>query len=309
MGAWEVGAWEDEMAEGGDDTDEQPNVPFVPLKEIAPSIPSREFGVYLILLVVFMVNLRTQNLTEDYEVNSGVKGMVKLRFCNKGGKGMVVIRSMEVTQKKSSLTFKALDGVIRSTGANGEKVSLSHKCTEMDKQIPDLIGVSSPILEHVIFLHQEDSSWPLQEGAILKKRFDEIFDSTRYAKALDAIRKGRLEYASKVKDIKAELSGLQAHLAAAESLSTDLEAAENTLQAIDDKNVRYTKEITECSELAKALGGKIADLEEMRDRETEHVNSLNSARGISESQKGMLEKYLDYDIDELGEMLKEPFLV
>ena len=78
MGAWEVGAWEDEMAEGGDDTDEQPNVPFVPLKEIAPSIPSREFGVYLILLVVFMVNLRTQNLTEDYEVNSGVKGMVKL---------------------------------------------------------------------------------------------------------------------------------------------------------------------------------------------------------------------------------------
>ena len=92
---------------------------------------------------------------------------------------MVVIRSMEVTQKKSMMSFKALDGVIRSTGPTGEKVTLSHKCTELDKQIPDLIGVSAPILEHVIFCHQEESSWPLQEGAVLKKRFDEIFDSTR----------------------------------------------------------------------------------------------------------------------------------
>jgi hypothetical protein len=31
----------------------------------------------------------------------------------------------------------------------------------------------------------EDASWPLQEGAVLKKRFDGIFDSTRYSKALE----------------------------------------------------------------------------------------------------------------------------
>jgi len=39
------------------------------------------------------------------------------------------------------------------------------------------------VLESVIFCHQEDSSWPLQEGAVLKKRFDDIFDSARYTKA------------------------------------------------------------------------------------------------------------------------------
>ena len=111
--------------------------------------------------------------------STSVKANIKLRFNNKAGKSMVVIRSMEVTQKKSSMTFKALDGVIRSTDENGTKVSLSHKCTELDKQLPLLIGVSSPILDHVIFCHQEESSWPLQEGAVLKKRFDEIFDSTR----------------------------------------------------------------------------------------------------------------------------------
>ena len=39
------------------------------------------------------------------------------------------------------------------------------------------------------FCHQEEANWPLQEGAKLKERFDQIFDSTRYTKALDDIKK------------------------------------------------------------------------------------------------------------------------
>ena len=119
-----------------------------------------------------------------------------------------VIRSMEVTQKKTTLSFKALDGILRTQDqSTGERVSMSHKCTELDRQIPALMGVSKAILEHVVFCHQEDSSWPLQEGAVLKKRFDEIFDSTRYVKALEAIRKTKLEYANIAKEKKVELSG------------------------------------------------------------------------------------------------------
>merc|ERR1712079_381701 len=123
---------------------------------------------------------------------SNVKACIKLRFSNRAGNSMVVIRSMEVTQKKSTLSFKAIDGVLRTHDPKtGNKVSMSHKCSELDRQIPALMGVSKAILEHVVFCHQEESSWPLQEGAVLKKRFDEIFDSTRYVKALEAIRKTR----------------------------------------------------------------------------------------------------------------------
>ena len=108
---------------------------------------------------------------------------------------MVVARSMEVTQKKTTASFKALDGTIRTVNQEtGERVTMSHKCSELDKNIPFFLGVSKPILEHVIFCHQEDSSWPLQEGAVLKKRFDDIFDSTRYAKALEAIKAERKSY-------------------------------------------------------------------------------------------------------------------
>jgi len=80
------------------------------------------------------------------------------------------------------MEFKQLDGAIKTTNDYGEEVSLSHKCSDLDKHIPELLGVSSAILENVIFCHQEDSSWPLQEGALLKKKFDDIFDSTRYSK-------------------------------------------------------------------------------------------------------------------------------
>jgi len=61
-------------------------------------------------------------------------------------------------------------------------VSITHKCTEMDRLMPELLGVPAAVLGHVVFCHQEESNWPLQEGASLKKRFDEIFESARYTK-------------------------------------------------------------------------------------------------------------------------------
>jgi len=101
---------------------------------------------------------------------SNVKASIKLRFANRAGKTMVCIRSVEVTQTKKTMSFKALDGIIRTTDENGQRVSLSHRCSELDRQVPALLGVSRPVLEHVVFCHQEDSSWPLMEGAVLKKR-------------------------------------------------------------------------------------------------------------------------------------------
>lgn len=43
------------------------------------------------------------------------------------------------------------------------------------------MGVSKAILENVIFVHQDDANWPLAEGAVLKKKFDDIFSATRWA--------------------------------------------------------------------------------------------------------------------------------
>ena len=50
------------------------------------------------------------------------------------------------------------------------------------------LGVSKPILNYVIFCHQEDSNWPLEEGKKVKDKFDEIFDSAKYKNCLNNIR-------------------------------------------------------------------------------------------------------------------------
>lgn len=62
-----------------------------------------------------------------------------------------------------------------------QKVCLSYRCADMDREVPLLMGVSKAILENVIFVHQDDANWPLAEGAVLKKKFDDIFSATRCA--------------------------------------------------------------------------------------------------------------------------------
>lgn len=76
----------------------------------------------------------------------------------------------------------------------------------MNKAVPELMGVSKAILENVIFAHQEESLWPLADGKKLKEKFDDIFASTRYTKALEAIRKQRKEYSIVIRERKAELA-------------------------------------------------------------------------------------------------------
>jgi hypothetical protein len=50
----------------------------------------------------------------------------------------------------------------------------------MDIEIPNLLGVSKAVLDNVIFCHQEDSYWPLAEASVLKKKFDEIFEASKF---------------------------------------------------------------------------------------------------------------------------------
>ena len=119
-----------------------------------------------------------------------VRGQVKLKFHDVGNENTIVTRSLEVTMKRTAkglqMSSKTLDGVIKR-GSN----TIDSRCAVIDTEMLDLIGVSKAVLTNVIFCHQEDSNWPLSEGKILKEKFDDIFGSIYYVKALDKIRKLR----------------------------------------------------------------------------------------------------------------------
>ena len=119
-----------------------------------------------------------------------VKGQIKLKFKNRVPQTMVCVRDLQVTQTRTKITFKALEGVLvmyqfAEDGTRTDKVSITHACTKMDSIMPELLGVPKSVLEHVVLCHQEESNWPLAEGAKLKERFDQIFESDRYTKALN----------------------------------------------------------------------------------------------------------------------------
>ena len=84
---------------------------------------------------------------------------------------------MQLTQKKTTATFKQLDGVIRATKPDGSKTSYTNKCGELDKTVPIMIGVSRAVLESVIFCHQEDAAGRCRRArSSTRERFDDIFD-------------------------------------------------------------------------------------------------------------------------------------
>jgi len=224
---------------------------------------------------------------------SNVKASIKLRFTNRGGNKMVVVRSMEVTQKKTTLTFKALDGVLRTTNPDtGERISMSHKCTELDRQIPTMIGVSKPILEHVVFCHQEDSSWPLSEGAVLKKRFDEIFDSTRYAKALKAILEVKKDYSSKAKELKVDLASLAAFKHTAGQFRLEMEDVAEKISESEEVAKECERKIEEQSSLISNYMAELTSISCLEDEAQEKKNELDHELGIRDNIRSMLEEDL-----------------
>jgi len=92
------------------------------------------------------------------------------------------------------------------------------KCADVDREIPELMGAGKAILEYVVFCHQEDSNWPLSDGAALKKKFDDIFAATRYTKALEVLKKHRQEQAVAAKEFRSDMAQLQIYKNQAEDV-------------------------------------------------------------------------------------------
>merc|ERR1712203_758849 len=114
----------------------------------------------------------------------------------------------EAKQLAKTITVKTLDGTITRKGKDDSISTLSMKCADINLQMFHTLGVSKPILNYVIFCHQEDSNWPLEGGSKVKEKFDEIFSSAKYKDALKKIKEVRAGYVQQEKMDKKELEYL-----------------------------------------------------------------------------------------------------
>ncbi|KAI3721937.1 hypothetical protein L2E82_32957 [Cichorium intybus] len=169
------------------------------------------------------------------------KAQTKLRLKTAAGKDVVCIRLFQLTQKASKKEYKAIESVLQTINPNtGEKVCISYRSADMSREIPALTGVSKAILENVIFVHQDETNWPLHDSSTLKKKFDYIFSATRYTKALEIIKKLHKDQSQEIK-----LS------------QKDLEK----LQLLKDAAYKFRQSITQDHEESERLGSKMQDLQ------------------------------------------------
>ncbi|XP_014216557.1 DNA repair protein RAD50 [Copidosoma floridanum] len=161
---------------------------------------------------------------EPKAMSHTVRGQVKAKILDKKGQELVVTRTMQVTrQKNGTLKLQGLDNTItRINEKTNDKIQISSRCADIDREMLVAMGVSKPILNYVIFCHQEESNWPLEDGKKLKERFDDIFDTSKYNKALDATTKLIKDLQSGVNEIKAEENGLKKLVEVVESKESKL---------------------------------------------------------------------------------------
>ena len=84
-------------------------------------------------------------------------------------------RILQATQKAKNCTLKTVDNSIDWIKDDDSVANVSGKCADINKTGFIYLGVSKAVLNYVIFCHQEDSNWPLEEGSKVSMHFSRIY--------------------------------------------------------------------------------------------------------------------------------------
>lgn len=137
-----------------------------------------------------------------------------------------------------------------------QKTSITNRCANVDAELCVILGVSKSILNYVIFCHQDELNWPFDaQGKTLKERFDEIFGSTKFNKALESIIKISKELDGEIRGLKAEKNALSIIVAEVDDKEAKLE---NYNKRLDDTK----KKIIDIDDQLQPLKQKIEEMQQ-----------------------------------------------
>ncbi|KDO42077.1 hypothetical protein CISIN_1g000957mg [Citrus sinensis] len=199
------------------------------------------------------------------------------------------------------MEYKAIESVLQTINPHtGEKVCLSYRCADMDREVPALMGVSKAILENVIFVHQDEANWPLQDPSTLKKKFDDIFSATRYTKALEVIKKLHKDQAQEIKTYKLKLENLQTLKDAAYKLRESISQDQEKTEALKNQMQELEKSIQDIDDKIHHTELTLKDLRKMQDQ----ISTMTARRSTLFEQQQKQYAALAEEIEDTDEELK-----
>ena len=234
-----------------------------------------------------------------------VLAQVKLAFRSTAGLKFVATRSLQLTVKKTTRSLKTLEGNLVCYN-NGERTTISSKVADLDEVVPRELGVSQAILDAVIFCHQDESLWPMSEPAVLKKRFDELFEAMRYTKAIDNIKvlkrkQGEILAQLKIHEEQDKANKEKGESAERQSISlqVEIEALRDQCEAISDQMQALEKEIKDKREQANSFPSIVQDLKNKQsqlDYREDDVEKLKTTlEEMHESDEWLEESLAQYE--------------
>ena len=141
----------------------------------------------------------------------------------------------------------------------------------------------------------------------MKKRFDEIFDSSRYSKALEVLAKKKKEYNGHVKDLKADVSGLSSHKHAAKGFQKEIQKYNKLMDDLDEE----MQQIKELSGHHSAEDKRLRDIFDRLDAVCGAIEAkkseLKQGQAVLQKQRQMLQEDFtkEHNVRQLKEMLRD----
>ncbi|KAJ9585795.1 hypothetical protein L9F63_002432 [Diploptera punctata] len=232
-----------------------------------------------------------QSFVHDPKLSRRIETNAKimLQFLNQRNDTVLVTRLMQLTQMPKTLKFGTKDSTLTVVKTNGERADINGRCADINVEVCTALGVSGSILNNVIFCHQEDSAWPLDESKKVKEKFDDIFDATKYNKYLETIRLKRKSILDDTKSFDKDMEYLTKIREEVNAKKQKLEDAERRMTVNTDQINSYERKLEPITERLKFIHSREVDYTklytEKEKRKTELEGIKNNQRELSSSIK------------------------
>ncbi|XP_033607955.1 DNA repair protein RAD50 [Cryptotermes secundus] len=221
-----------------------------------------EVSHYVLLVPIFSLNSTT----------------TPLQFTGLKGDSLLVTRLMQLTQKAKKLEFKTKDSTLSRMNCDGERVDISGRCIDIDMEVCTALGVSKSILNNVIFCHQEESAWPLDEGKKVKERFDDIFDATKQNKCLEQIRLKKKAITDHLKLLNNDIGHLRNIKDEVGLKRKQLAEANNRMNVNRDQINKYNGKLEPIAERLNTINAREADITKLYTAKEKKKTELEGVR-------------------------------
>lgn len=254
------------------------------------------------------------------------KAAVKLRFKAINGKDVICSRIMQYSVTNKRDEFRKTEQYIKIKHPNGEMVTIGHTCTEIDKQMPELLGLSKAVIENVVLCHQEDSLWPFSDNMTLKKVFDDLFDTTKVTKFAEQVKAVIKEKKKHLRDSKYQVDlakrdydafvNLQKELSfhISNYLETQNKIKELNANLADDKNLEEFNNLQrDIGKMTQQKQSMEDNLRQLKDRQREFLSSVDEEYFMVEAEElkkdyeknSVALEYVKKDLNDLLSEMKE----